>query len=257
MQNARKKCPYRDTIMGLNVLKIIITSLFVLCFGACATAPPITGTYGAKLPAASSPGRIIHLTLSDDKHVDMSTDYLNDQPAVTETGTWESLKVGEISVVITGRDDQMYQKPEVMTFRINGETMEAVGYDREARGSEGLVLQKQPDITDREWLLTEIHSFNDVAVMPGNPAQYVLQLFHNGTVLVKADCNRGTGTFELVGKQLMFHKIGYTRELCLPGSLSGQYINALDAAFSCMLRDEYLYIYSAADNGVLKFAPAK
>ena len=93
--------------------------------------------------------------------------------------------------------------------------------------------------------------------MPVNPAQYVLQLFHNGTVLVKADCNRGTGTFELVGKQLTFHKIGYTRDICLPGSLSGQYINALDAAFSCMLRDEFLFIYSAADSGVLKFAPAK
>jgi heat shock protein HslJ len=247
----------RDDTVDLNVLKAVMASLFIFCFSACAGSPPITGTYGAKLPAASSPGRIIHLTLSDDKRVDMSTDYLNDQPVVTETGTWESLKGGEISVVITGRDDKMYEKPEVITFRINGETIEAVGYDREARGSEGLVLQKQPDITDREWLLTEIHSFNNAAAMPVNPAQYVLQLFHNGTVLVKADCNRGTGTFELVGKQLTFHKIGYTREPCLPGSLSGQYINALDTAFSCMLRDEALFIYSAADSGVLKFTPAK
>ena len=243
--------------MELNVFKAVIVSLFIFCLSACATSPPITGTYGAKLPAASSPGRIIHLTLSDDKSVDMSTDYLNEQPAVAETGTWEFLKGGEISVVITGRDDQMYEKPEVITFRVNGETIEAVEYNREARGSEGLALQKQPDITDREWLLTEIHSFSNAAVMPVNPAQYVLQLFHNGTVLVKADCNRGTGTFELVGKQLTLHNIGYTREICLPGSLSGQYINALDAAFSCMLRDEYLFIYSAADSGVLKFAPGK
>lgn len=243
--------------MELNVLKAIIASLFIFYFSACATAPPITGTYGTKLPAASSPGRIIHLTLTDDKRVDMSTDYLNDQPAVTETGTWESLKGGEISVVITGKDNQMYEKPDVITFRVNGETIEAVGYDREARGSEGLSLQKQPDITDREWLLTEIHYLNDVAVKTYNPSGYTLQLFHNGTVLVKADCNRGIGTFELVGKQLTFHNIGYTREICLPGSLSGQYINALDAAFSCMLRDEYLFIYSTADSGVLKFAPAK
>jgi heat shock protein HslJ len=243
--------------MELNVLKAIIASLFIFYFSACATAPPITGTYGTKIPAASSPGRIIHLTLTDDKRVDMSTDYLNDQPAVTETGTWESLKGGEISVVITGRDDQMYEKPEVITFRVNGETIEAVGYDREARGSEGLSLQKQPDITDREWLLTEVHYFNNAEVRTANPAQYVLQLFHNGTVLVKADCNRGTGTFELVGKQLTLHNIGYTREICLPGSLFEQYTEALEAAFSCMVRDEYLFIYSTADSGVLKFAPAK
>jgi heat shock protein HslJ len=241
----------------VNVLKTVIASLFIFCFSACATSPPITGTYGAKLPAASSAGRIIHLTLSEDRHVEMSTDYLNGRPAVTETGTWESLKGGDISVVITGRADQTYEKPEVIIFRVNGETMEAVGYDREARGSEGLSLQKQPDITDKEWQLTEMYYFNDAAVKPYNPSGYLLQLFHNGTVLVKADCNRGTGTFVLVGKKLTFQKVGYTREICLPGSLSEQYIKALGAAFSCMVRDGYLFIYSTADNGVLKFAPAK
>jgi heat shock protein HslJ len=257
MQNARQKCTHRDDAMGLIVLRAVMSSLLVFFISACATSPPITGTYGAQIPAASGPGRIIHLTLTDDKRVEMSTDYLNDRPAVTETGTWEALKGGDITVVITGRDSQTYEKPDVITFRLSGETIEAVGYDWAARGSEGLSLQKQPDITDREWLLTEIHSFNNAAVMRGNPAQYVLQLFHNGTVLVKADCNRGTGTFELVGKQLTFHNIGYTRELCLPGSLFEQYAKALEAAFSCMVRDEFLLIYSAADSGVLKFAPAK
>jgi heat shock protein HslJ len=246
-----------DNTMGLNVFKAVMVSLFVFCFSACATAPPITGTYGAQIPAASGPARIVYLTLTNDKSVEMSTDYLNDRPAVTETGTWESLKGGEISVAITGRDDQMYQKPEVITFRVNGETMEEVGYDQKAGGVEGLVLQKQPDITDREWLLTEIHYFNDAAVKPVTPAHYVLQPFHNGTVLVKADCNRGTGTFELVGKKLTFQKIGYTREICLPGSLSEQYIKALEAAASCMVRDDSLFIYSTGDSGVLKFAPAK
>jgi heat shock protein HslJ len=243
--------------MKLNVLTAIIASLFIFCFSACATAPPIAGTYGTKLPAASSPGRIIHLTLTDDKRVEMSTDYLNDRPAVTETGTWEALKGGDITVVITGKDNQTYEKPEVITFHVNGETMEAVGYDREVRGTEGLSLQKQPDITDREWLLTEIQYFNDAAVKPAAPAHYVLQLFHNGTVLVKADCNRGIGTFLLVGKKLTFLQIGYTREICLPGSLFEQYTKALEAAFSCMVRDGYLFIYSTADSGVLKFAPAK
>jgi heat shock protein HslJ len=243
--------------MELNVLKAIITSLFIFCFSACATSPPITGTYGAKLPAASSPGRIIHLTLTDDKRVEMSTDYLNDRPAVTETGTWEVLKGGDIAVVIAGRADQTYEKPEVITFHLKGETIEAVGYDREARGSEGLSLQKQPDITDREWFLTEIQYFNNTAVKPSAPVHYTLQLFHNGTVLVKADCNRGTGTFVFVGKKLTFQKIGYTREICLPGSLFEQYTKALEAAFSCMVRDGYLSIYSTVDSGVLKFSPAR
>ena len=243
--------------MELNILRAVIASLSIFFFSACATSPPITGTYGAKLPAASSPGRTIHLTLSDDKSVEMSTDYLNDRPAVIETGTWESLKGGDISVAITGIDDQTYEKPEVITFRFSGETMEAVEYDREARGAEGLSLQKQPDITDKEWLLTEIQYFDNTAVKPSAPAHYTLQLFHNGTVLVKADCNRGTGTFVLIGKTLTFRKIGYSRELCLPGSLFEQYTKALEAAFSCMERDDYLFIYSTADSGVLKFAPAR
>jgi heat shock protein HslJ len=166
-------------------------------------------------------------------------------------------KGGDISVSITGRDNQTYEKPESIIFRLSGETMEAVEYDRVARGSEGVVLQKQPDIMDKEWLLTEIQYFNNEVVKPGNPALYTLQLFHNGTVLVKADCNRGAGTFELVGKKLVFEKIGYSREVCLPGSLYGEYIRALDAAVSCMVRDGYLVIYSTGDNGILKLAPSK
>jgi len=256
MQNAAKTYTQRDDKMKVNFLRAIIISLFIFCFSACASSPPVTGTYGAKLPAASSPGRIILLTLTDDKRVEMSTDYLDGKPAVIETGTWKVLKEGGISVAITGRDGQTYQRPDVITFHLKGETIEAVGYDRE-RGSEGLSLQKQPDITGKEWQLTEIQYFNNTKVNPVTPAHYTLQLFHNGTVLVKADCNRGTGTFVLVGKKLTFQKIGYTREMCLPGSLSGQYIKALETAVSCMVRDGYLSIYSTADSGILEFAPAK
>ena len=125
--------------MGLNVLKAIMSLSLIFLFQRMCNLSANYRDIRRKIPAASGPARTVHLTLTDDKRVDMSTDYLNDQPAVTETGTWESLKGGEISVAITGRDDQMYQKPEVITFRVNGETIEAVGYDREARGSEGLV----------------------------------------------------------------------------------------------------------------------
>ena len=92
------------------------------------------------LPAADTQGRQITLTLSDDGAVEMSTDYMNDEPPIVEIGEWAGNGDETITVTLTGREDQEYDQPTEIVFEASGDTLTAVEYDRALYGSEGLTL---------------------------------------------------------------------------------------------------------------------
>lgn len=239
-----------------NIPVIFIAVLLWWFIHACATSEKIAGTYGAKLSSASGPGRVIHLKLTDDRRAEISTDYPDRKPVIVETGKWESGKDGKVAVTLTEKEGMSYDNPGVIAFHFQGDLLTAAEYDRKAWGYAGLVLQKQPDITGKVWHLMEIRYTNDTAVKPGDPAKYSLELFDNGAVYLQADCNKGTGTFELVGNSLAL-RLGFTRSMCLPGSISDRYMKALEEAVSCVVRDGCLYISTAADSGVMQFTPLR
>ncbi|HAJ37323.1 MAG TPA: hypothetical protein DCL15_16765, partial [Chloroflexi bacterium] len=107
-------------------------------------APAVMARYQSDtLPAASSPGRIITLTLFDDGSLTFATDYLNDEPVVTEVGTWEEDADGALTITITGQDGESYAEPTVIVFEQDGDQLVAVEYDEALWGSEGLTLTAQ------------------------------------------------------------------------------------------------------------------
>jgi LysM repeat protein len=120
-----------------------VTPRYRLEAGQLAELTDYVGVYHALLPAASSPGRDITLTLSADGTVEMSTDYLNQEPPIVQTGTWEKLGDGSIQVIFTGQDGRTYEQPETIYFRLLNEELVAVVYDINVYGSEGLRLQPQ------------------------------------------------------------------------------------------------------------------
>jgi hypothetical protein len=102
------------------------------------------GTYKAMLPAASSPGRDITLDLKPDGSVELSTDYLNGEAPIVEIGTWQDNNDGTATVTLTGRPGgQVYDAPDVITFRLVKGELIAVVYDISLYGSEGLQLTRQ------------------------------------------------------------------------------------------------------------------
>ncbi|HHY56588.1 MAG TPA: copper resistance protein NlpE [Chloroflexi bacterium] len=109
------------------------------------TAPAVTAVYRSDtLPAASSPGRVVTLTLFDDGTLTFDTDYLNDEPVVAEVGTWEKTADGALTITITGQGDETYAEPQVITFAQDGDQLVAVEYDGTLWGSEGLTLTATP-----------------------------------------------------------------------------------------------------------------
>ncbi|MFN2169500.1 MAG: copper resistance protein NlpE N-terminal domain-containing protein, partial [Anaerolineae bacterium] len=107
-----------------------------------APTPEFVGTYQTMLPAADSPGRQITLVLADDNSAQMTTDYMNGEAPIVQTGTWEANDDGTATMTLTAQDGNPYDEPQVITFSMDGDQLDAIVYDRSAYGEEGLHLAK-------------------------------------------------------------------------------------------------------------------
>jgi heat shock protein HslJ len=225
----------------------------------CKVAPEdITGLYGAKLTAANTPDRMrmIRLKLSPGFRSELLTDNLDDEPAIIETGQWECKDGLKVTVTLTGRKDLAYEKPQVLVFTFNADSLTAVTYDHGIWGDEVPHLARNPAAAGTVWRLVQIQYANNTAVVPEDPLKYVLILSQDGTVTVHADCNRGMGRYLLAGGSLAMRKLAYTHMICPDNSLFDQYTKALESAESCMVKDGNLFIMLQKDSGVIKFEPA-
>jgi heat shock protein HslJ/uncharacterized lipoprotein NlpE involved in copper resistance len=221
------------------------------------------GVYGASLPAASSPGRTITLTLAADGAVTLVTDYQNDQEPVIEVGNWAANDDGSATVILTGQADRTYEIPVEIVFTLAGGTLTATQYDPAIYGSEGLILEKQNEgaaFVDEalvgKWQLVRINYANDTTVVPDDPTRYTLEFMPDGQVAIQNDCNRGAATYEIDGDQLYLSPIAFTRALCSPESLFNEFAQNLSNVASYIVEDDTLNIIMAVDRGQMQFAPA-
>ena len=113
-----------------------------------------------------------------------------------------------------------------------------------------------PAITGIVWRLDQIQYGDDTLLKPEDPARYTLELLPDGRAAVRADCNRGGGTYVLNGSSLSLKVLASTEAACPPESLDDRYKKALNQAASWMLRDGKLHIAMALDSGILSFSPA-
>ncbi|MCB9078395.1 MAG: YbaY family lipoprotein [Anaerolineaceae bacterium] len=106
-------------------------------------AAAFAGIYTASLPAADTPGRDMTLTLDANGAAARTIDYLNGKAPIEENGAWQDNGDGTATVTLTGRPG--LESPDVITYRLTGDTLTAIDYDLEVYGAEGLSLQKQTE----------------------------------------------------------------------------------------------------------------
>jgi hypothetical protein len=85
------------------------------------------GVYTASLPAADTPGRDITIELAADGAVTVTSDYLNNQPSIVETGAWSANPSGTVTVVLTAQGDQQYFEPRAFLVGIEGDELLVMG----------------------------------------------------------------------------------------------------------------------------------
>lgn len=91
----------------------------------------------------------------------------------------------------------------------------------------------------------------------GNSERYTLDLQPGGVALVRADCNRGRGTYEIGEGRIKFGPIATTRMACPPGSLDGRYLKDLERATTFFVEGGKLFLELPVDSGTMRFARGK
>lgn len=112
------------------------------------------------------------------------------------------------------------------------------------------------DLTDTTWQLVEMRSMDDSVHRPVPPDGFQLTLTADGRVAVRADCNRGQGTWTFEAPSgLQFGPLASTRMACPPESLHDRFLQNLEFVRSFVIEDERLYLATLADGAILEFQP--
>ena len=82
--------------------------------------------------------------------------------------------------------------------------------------------------------------------------KYIITFNDDGSLAIKADCNRAFGGYETVGDALTFGALGMTRAMCRPGSLDQQFVQELGSVRGHALIDGELVL--KVDGGEMTLA---
>jgi para-nitrobenzyl esterase len=86
------------------------------------------------------------------------------------------------------------------------------------------------------------------------PEKYTVQFGRDGRVAMRADCNRGMGSYSVTpDRRLTLGPIALTRAMCPAGSLSDRFAREFGRATIWFMRDGDLYFDLPMDSGTLRF----
>jgi len=119
------------------------------------------------------------------------------------------------------------------------------------------------------WQLVEFQSMSDEigTIRPEDPSRYTMQLNADGSVNMRLDCNRASGTwsanaspgsagdrFEFSG-QFEFGPLATTNAACPPPNLDEQFARQAQFIRSYVIEDGRLYLSLVADGGIYAWEP--
>ena len=116
----------------------------------------------------------------------------------------------------------------------------------------------EPALAGTSWRLVEIVSMDDSVYAPADRALYTVTFGADGTVAIRADCNRGTGTWTSPagGPGLAFGVIAATQAACAPGSLHDRFMSQFEWVRSYVIENGHLFLATMADGSIIEFEPA-
>ena len=111
-----------------------------------------------------------------------------------------------------------------------------------------------PEITGILWKWQQSIYGNDTEATPPKPENYTVLLRQDGSLEIRADCNRCGGTYQMGDRHLSMQVTYCTRAMCPPGSLDQVFIRDLNAAVIYFLKDGDLLIDLKYDSGTMRFS---
>jgi len=113
------------------------------------------------------------------------------------------------------------------------------------------------------WRLIEFQSMDDATgtVRPHDPSVYTMRLEADGTIVMRLNCNRATGTWSATpagdgeSGQFELGRLATTRALCPPPSMDSSIAAHAPFIRSFLLKDGKLYLSLMADGGIYAWEP--
>jgi heat shock protein HslJ len=114
-----------------------------------------------------------------------------------------------------------------------------------------------------EWRLVEFQSMSDAigTLRPEDPSLYTMRLNADGTVNMRLNCNRASGTWTVEpgadpsNGRFLFGPLAVTRALCPPPSMDGQIAAQAEYVRGYMLGEGRLHLSLMADGGIYTWEP--
>lgn len=106
------------------------------------------------------------------------------------------------------------------------------------------------------WRVVRFEGGDGAVLTPSDPDLFTLTFGADGQAAIRADCNRGTGTWTASGSSgLTFGPVASTLALCAQPSIGDRYLRDFEYMRSYVLRDGKLHISLMADGGIWEFEP--
>jgi para-nitrobenzyl esterase len=112
-------------------------------------------------------------------------------------------------------------------------------------------------LTGAIWSWQGTQMSDDARFVPDAPERYTLEFLPGGKASIRADCNRGTGSYALDGNVLSFGPIATTRAMCPPGSRDAEFLKGLQAVSGHLFRGNDLVLTLKFDSGSMRFTAAR
>jgi heat shock protein HslJ len=110
-----------------------------------------------------------------------------------------------------------------------------------------------PSLVGPVWAWQETLMSDDTRIVPGTPDRYTLQFQPDGRVSVRADCNRGSGSYTRDANRLSFGPIVLTRKHCPPGSRDAAFLKGVIDVSGHLFAGPALVLELQYDSGTMRF----
>jgi heat shock protein HslJ len=118
--------------------------------------------------------------------------------------------------------------------------------------------ERKPALTGTVWRWTETLMSDDTRIRPAAPERYTLEFLADGATRVRADCNTGSGHYEMAAdRKLTLGRMAVTQAACLPGSLGDAYLKGLANVSGYLFDGDNLVLMLRYDSGTMRFVPLK
>ncbi len=127
---------------------------------------------------------------------------------------------------------------------------------RPAADRPGAAGPENGNLGGTSWQLVRIMSMDDTEHAPDDALLYTLAFSADGTMTLRADCNRASGSWTSESPGLLqFGTIAATRAMCPPGSLHDIFLAQFEWVRSYVVENGHLFLATMADGSIIEFEP--